>query len=1025
MRLVLSLLTLLISVSSFSQETFPVNGTREKDVVYTAFTNATIHMDHETVIENGKMVIFKGKIFAVGADVVIPLNAIVHDLDGKHIYPSFIDLDSDYGMPKVPESKWNRNPQMVSDKKGAFGWNEAIKPEVRGADIFSHQNDKAKSLRAMGFGTVLSHQHDGIARGTSLLAGLGSSEHKNIIQPDVAAHYSFRKGSSSQQYPSSLMGSIALLRQSHLDGMWYGSEANEDEANLTLEAWNQSQSLPQIFEIRDKLSVLRADLIGDEFDVQYIFKTGCDSYQRLAEIKATNGALILSLNYPAAYDVSDPYLTRMISLNEMKHWELAPTDASRVAAEGIPFAITSKGAGKDFMTNWRKAIKNGLSENDALKALTTTPAQLIGADDQVGSLRNGYLASFIISEGNVFGEKNIIHENWVQGERFVLSSMDMPSLRGDYNFTIGDYVYSMKVKGKPGKHKASVEIIKANEEGVMDTTQVSVGLKQNGHLLTLTFNPKDGKIDGLARMAGNVNAESRIWDGQGQMPDGRWFDWVAVRQGEPESDTKKGEGKKSEAPVVGTITYPLMSYGWEELPQAETVLIKNATVWTCEEEGKIEKGQVLIHSGKIAAVGKDLDLAALFPKQDLSPIVIDAKGKHVSPGIIDEHTHIAGTRGINEGTQASSAEVQIGSIINSDDVNMYRHLAGGVTAAQILHGSANPIGGQSGLIKFRWGLSPEEMKIEGADGFIKFALGENVKQSNWGESSRVRFPQTRMGVEQVYYDHFILAREYGAEWQKYWDAYSKLSKRQKKRGEAPQRPRRDLEMECLLEIVNSERFVTCHSYRQDEINMLMHVADSMGFTLNTFTHILEGYKVADKMKAHGAGGSSFSDWWAYKYEVKDAIPYNGALMWEQGIVTAFNSDDREMARRLNQEAGKAVKYGGVPEEEALKFVTLNPAKLLHLDDRMGSIKVGKDADLVIWSDHPLSVYAKAEKTYVDGICYFDMERDEAMRKDIATERARIIQKMIGVAKGGEKTQKPKRHMERDYHCDTIYEEDAR
>ena len=1016
---------MLISLSGFSQETFPVNGTREKDVVYTAFTNATIHVDHETVIENGTMVVYKGKIFAIGAEVVVPLNAVMHDLKGKHVYPSFVDLDSSYGMPKMESSKWDPKPQMVSKKAGAYGWNEAIKSEVRGADIFAHQPDNAKGLREMGFGAVLTHQHDGIARGTSVLVGLGSSEHKNILKAEAAAHYSFRKGSSSQNYPSSLMGCIALLRQTHLDGLWYDSKANIDEANLSLEAWNNTQTLPQIFEIRDKLSLLRADLIGDEFGVQYIFKTSCDSYQRLADVKATNGALILSLNYPEAYDVSDPYLTRMISLKEMKHWELAPTDAARVAAEGIPFAITSNGAGKDFMSNLRKAIKNGLSEADALQALTSTPAQLIGAEDQIGSLQIGYSANFIISAGNVFGEKNVIHENWVQGERFVLTSMDMPNLKGAYNFKVGDHTYEMEVKGKPGKHKASIEIIKANDEGVMDTTQVDVTLKQNGHLLTLTFNPSDGKIDGLARMAGNVNAESRIWDGQGQFPNGRWFDWVAVRQGEPTEDSPKGEGKKEAAPEVGAITYPLIAYGWKELPEAETVLIKNATVWTCETEGIIEKGQVLIHNGKIAALGKDLDLGSLFPKQELSPTVIDAKGKHVSPGIIDEHTHIAGTRGINEGTQASSAEVQIGSIINSDDVNMYRHLAGGVTAAQVLHGSANPIGGQSGLIKFRWGQSPEEMKIKGADGFIKFALGENVKQSNWGDYNRVRFPQTRMGVEQVYYDHFILAREYGEEWENYWDTYSKLSKRQKKRGEAPQRPRRDLELECLLQILNSERFVSCHSYRQDEINMLMHVADSMGFTLNTFTHILEGYKVADKMKEHGAGGSSFSDWWAYKYEVKDAIPYNGAIMWEQGIVTAFNSDDREMARRLNQEAAKAVKYGGVPEEEALKFVTLNPAKLLHLDERMGSLKVGKDADLVIWSDHPMSIYAKAEKTYVDGICYFDMERDEAMRKEIASERARIIQKMSGAAKGGEKTQKPKRHLDRDYHCDTIYGEDAR
>jgi len=399
---------------------------------------------------------------------------------------------------------------------------------------------------------------------------------------------------------------------------------------------------------------------------------------------------------------------------------------------------------------------------------------------------------------------------------------------------------------------------------------------------------------------------------------------------------------------------------------------------------------------------------------------LDGTGLHITPGIIDEHTHIAATRGINESAQASSAEVEIGSVLNSEDVNLYRHLAGGVTAGQVLHGSANPIGGQSGVIKFRWGASPEALKIEGAAPFIKFALGENVKQANWGDSQTVRFPQTRMGVEQVFYDHFHRAREYGQAWIDFEQSLSNTSRRDRRAGRLPDKPRRDLELETLLEILRSERFVTCHSYQQGEINMLMHVADSMGFRMNTFTHILEGYKVADKMREHGAGGSSFSDWWAYKFEVKDAIPYNGALLWENGVVTAFNSDDREMARRLNQEAAKAVKYGGVPEEEALKFVTLNPAILLHLDHRMGSLEPGKDADLVIWNDHPLSVYAQVQQTFVDGRRLFDVSRDLQLRDEIRVERARLIQKMIDDP--AESKPPPKERRAPHYHCDTVNKE---
>ncbi len=290
------------------------------------------------------------------------------------------------------------------------------------------------------------------------------------------------------------------------------------------------------------------------------------------------------------------------------------------------------------------------------------------------------------------------------------------------------------------------------------------------------------------------------------------------------------------------------------------------------------------------------------------------------------------------------------------------------------------------------------MLFEGAPGFIKFALGENVKQSGWTGSDR--YPQTRMGVEEVFDDYFTRAREYGAL-------------------KASGKPyRKDLDLETVWEILQSKRFITCHSYRQSEINMLMKVAERHGFRINTFTHILEGFKVADKMAKHGVGGSSFSDWWAYKYEVYDAIPQNGAIMHEQGVTVAFNSDDAEMARRLNQEAAKAVLFGGVSEEDALKFVTLNPAKLLRIDNRTGSLKAGKDADVVLWSDHPLSVYAKADMTFVDGIRFFDRQEDLKLRSQMQSERHRIIQKMIKEKQGGGRTQPVMgRQSFKLYHCD--------
>jgi N-acetylglucosamine-6-phosphate deacetylase len=305
-----------------------------------------------------------------------------------------------------------------------------------------------------------------------------------------------------------------------------------------------------------------------------------------------------------------------------------------------------------------------------------------------------------------------------------------------------------------------------------------------------------------------------------------------------------------------------------------------------------------------------------------------------------------------------------------------------VTTANILHGSANPIGGQNQVIKMRWGGLPEEMKFNEAPTGIKFALGENVKQSNWGERYTSRYPQTRMGVEQLIRDEFHAARAY---------RYAQLMWRRNAEGLPP---RHDLELEAVAEVIEGKRLIHCHSYRQDEILAFMRVCEEFGVRIATLQHILEGYKLADVMKAHGASGSSFSDWWAYKFEVYDAIPYNGALMHQAGVLVSFNSDDAELARRLNLEAAKAVKYGDIPPIEAIKFVTINPAKQLGIDQQVGSIEPGKSADLALWSGPPLSVYSRCEETWVDGRKYFDRAADLARRDQIRKMRADLVQKIL-------------------------------
>ena len=1000
---------LFVANFGFSQTTFPVNGVYEKDNPTYAFIGATIYQDHNNIIHNGVMLVKNGLIQDIGQNIKVPKAAVQVDFNGLYIYPSFIDAYTEYGQPEIKPRKMVHGPKIESGKHGAFSWNEAIHPEISGAMSFRYNKKQSEELRKLGFGAVLSVPNDGIVMGSSALVLLGNGkEHELILKSDAAATYSFSKGKSIQDYPSSLMGSIALLRQSYLDAEWYSSNTNKDEINLSLAAWNDLTDLPQIFDAGDKLTVLRADKVGDEFGVQYIIVDGGDGYQRIKEMKNTGASFILPINFPKAYEVKDAFDARRVSLKKMKHWELAPSNPAIFETNSIDFSISTI-ALKDKTEFWkqlRKSIEHGLSEDKALEALTITPAKMLGVEKRAGSLEKGKLANFLVASGKLFDDGTEIYENWIKGEKYELRKWTNLNFSGKYTMNFEGFKNNLLLDGSNNKYTAKIILsdssAKKDSELDYEIDTIKATVKISDNLISLRFNLNGEEIS----LSGATIGKS--WNGSGTISDGRWVTWTAKHMGPLDQDTTKiKDNKDNKKTVNGKIYYPNMAYGWTEKPEPQAILIRGATVWTNEEEGVLNGADVLIESGKIVKVGVEIKVAEGVK-------IIDGTDLHLTTGIIDEHSHIAISGGVNESGQAVSAEVSISDVIRSDDINIYRQLAGGVTAAQLLHGSANPIGGQSGIIKFRWGSSPEEMKIKNADGFIKFALGENVKQSNWGDRMTIRYPQTRMGVEQIFYDSFIRAKEYDIAWR----TYNTLSKKQKI---SALKPRKDLELETLVEILNLKRFITCHSYVQSEINMLMHVADSMGFRINTFTHILEGYKVADKMKSHGVGASTFSDWWAYKFEVRDAIPYNGAILNEMGIVTAYNSDDAEMARRLNQEAAKAVMYGGVSQEDALKMVTLNPAKLLHLDDRMGSIKIGKDADLVLWTDNPLSVYAKVYQTYVDGICLYDSKRDKEMRIEIANERSRLIQKMLDAKGGGEKTQRPKKDKEELYNCGENHE----
>jgi len=960
-----------------AQPVKPINGPANPVNQVFALTNATVFTDYKTKVENATIIIIDGKINKVGVGISIPVNASVISCKGKFIYPGFIDLYSDYGVTYKPERREVSEPRLTSSKPGAWSWNEAVHPEVNAAENFKLDENRAKVYRDAGFSAVLTSLHDGIFRGDAAIVSTSSGDEKNlIIAEKVVSGISFSKGSSTQPYPSSLTGVIALIRQSYYDAQWF--KQHPEEVNYSLKALVDQMKRPAIFAVENKLDILRAKKIADEFKLNFIVKGNGDEYQRLNEIKSTGLPLILPLNFPKPFDLDNPYNAERVNTADLKHWEIAPSNPALVAQSGIQFAFTMKGCEQpdEFLKQLRKAVSHGLSTENALKALTGTPAQLIGMDKLLGVVAPGAIANLVISNGNIFDKQYLILETWSQGKRYVIRNLSEDVIAGDYKIDSRNYTL-IRIKG----NEPELQISLLGKDTLKGT------FKSESGIYYATFQ-KSGKPATLS-MWPLTKVESKVSSIQINAFDSTLFDpgiFNAIRQNDAKPDTSSKKEKNIN--IQAKVTYPFTDFGWTDKPISEKVMFKNATIWTNEADSILYNTDLIIDNGKIVSIGKNLTCSPCK--------VIDATGKFLTSGIIDEHSHIALTRGVNEGTQSVTAEVRMGDVINSEDINIYRQLSGGVTASQLLHGSANPIGGQSAMIKLRWGLAPEQMKIEGADGFIKFALGENVKQSNWGDRAIYRYPQTRMGVEQIDIDAFTRAREY----EKNNSGY------------------RDLELETLLEILNKKRFITCHSYVQSEINMLMHVADSFGFRINTFTHILEGYKVADKMKRHGVGASTFADWWAYKYEVMEAIPYNASILNKMGIVTAINSDDAEMGRRLNQEAAKSVRYGGTSEMDAWKMVTLNPAKLLHLDNRMGSIKVGKDADVVLWSDNPLSIYAKAEYTFVDGVCYYDLNKMNLMTTEIQKERKRLIQKMIEEKASGEKTEKKINENAEEYHCDT-------
>jgi imidazolonepropionase-like amidohydrolase len=948
-----------------------------------ALTNATVHASPGKTIEDGTVVMRDGIITAVGAKVKIPKQATIIDMDGKHIYAGFIE-------------SWLDVKTVKKDTSLQANWNSNMRAYLKGADLF-HPNEKSlKELHGLGFTTAHVTPKGGIFQGSSGLVQLGQIP--KVLSNNVAQVVEYAAGGwGAKEYPTSLLGAIAFIRQGFLDADWYSKSqailAKYPDGNEPIQADRSLEELsnakrnrqPFVFRTGNELYIDRSSNIAEEFELNLWIMGNGYEYRRIEEMPAS--FMIVPLNFPAKPEVADPQNALQYSTEQLKHWDMAPDNAAKLADAGFQFALTSAELKdkKDFRKNLSRAVTRGLDESAALAALTTNPAKEFGQAKRLGKVAPGFIANLVVTDGNYFDKKSKVQSVWIDGNEYEVAPDPLVDAVGDWTLIEGSNSWTLSVKADGGSLNVDEKKLKlANYK--LDQDRISFSVNADTILQK-----------GVTRFKGTITGGKAT--GYVFYPDGSSSGWTAVLDS---VKAEKGKKSKKESASNLSLVFPEGAYGLDgDVPNPRTILINDATIWTSGPKGVLKEWDILFQDGKVKKIARNISL----PRGNA--LVINGKGKHVTPGLIDAHSHMAG-ESINEGFQNVTAEVRMRDVIDPNDVAMYRALAGGLTTINLLHGSANPIGGQNVVMKLRWGSFSNDLILKHAPQGIKFALGENVKRKR----SYGRYPETRMGVEQVIRDAFTAARDY----QKTWDTYKKDVKLQ--RSSMP--PRRDLELDAMVEIMEGKRLVHSHSYRQDEILMLTRIAEDFGFRMATFQHVLEGYKVAERLAEHGAGASTFSDWWAYKYEVVDAIPYNGTLMTNAGVTVSFNSDSDELARRMNLEAAKAVKYGGLDEAEALKFVTINPAKQLKIEKHVGSLELGKDADFVVWSGHPLSTYSICEQTWLDGKQYFSLEQDQYYRERDSKVRNDLIQKILQAPDNGGKKMKPKgRRGNRFHSCDAF------
>lgn len=964
-----AVLSLLFLFPVFSAaQTGQTDGIVENTPSVHAFTNATIVVSPTRVLENATLVIRNGVIEAVGRNANVPADARVWDMTGKTLYPGFIDPHSNAGMQEP----------RTDLSAGAASWNSQIRAHYTAANEYKTDGDGSAQLRAQGFTTVHSVPLYGIFRGQTAVFNLSNGTvAQRLVRENVAQSMSLRRTNQlGGGYPTSAGGAIALIRQTLLDADWYERAfaaynrnpqgLTRPEANLPLAALGAASkgNQPMLFETVNEEEVMRSLRFTEEFSIKPWIRGNGTEYRITDVLSQAKVPVMIPLDFPDAPNLRAPEDAMNQSLANLRHWYLAPENPARLAAAGVNFAFTLDGLSdrSKFLPNLRLAVHAGLNTETALAALTTNPASMLGINNTHGTLENGKVANIVVTNGDLFTSTTRIEDVWVDGQRFRVNAPPVLDVRGEWTISPSNASFqgTLKIEGRVGRLNGTITL---NENEIK---LASVVVRDQARRILIEFPGADLDINGLIRLSATVTGDELFgWAEVAGMED---TEWTGKRISTAEPETVSPQELK-ERTLTLTDIRPAMEFGLVEAPaQPQNLLIRNATIWTMGEQGVLENADMLITRGKVAQIGRNLNA----PR---NAVVVDAEGKHVTPGMIDAHLH-SGIDGVNEVGNAIVPEVRMGDVLNMNNIWMYRQLAGGLTAAHVMHGSANPIGGQNEHIKMRWGALSNDLKIEGAPKTVKFALGENPKRVGSG-----RYPDTRMGVEQIISDRFSNALDYRAQWAA-WE-----------RNKSGIPPRRDLRLEALLEMIDGTILIQSHSYRQDEILALMRTAERFGITVKAFHHGVEAYKVAPELAAHGAGAVVWSDWSSFKIEAYDGTLFNARILSEAGVLTSLHSDNSQIATRMNWEAAKMVRAGMDPVD-ALALVTINTAKLLGIDHRVGSLESGKDADFVIWNGDPLSTFTKAEQTWVDGRKYFDLETDAEMRTAIERERADLIKLIL-------------------------------